>query len=188
MVREVFIELFCMPRSSLDNPNLRTGTGPRAFCILDQGEMYDEYGYWAEDENSGEVGFLPELEDVFWVFQDTESTWIASRFQGRKMRRGPAKGKGKGKGRKGFNEFKPYVKKKGKGNKGKAHEAEHENTGTPKGPGKKGKKGKYPSSGKGYEAEATPGAPKADAQPEPQGHISDGLWNKFCLTDHAGHI
>ena len=59
--------------------------------------MYDEYGYWAEDEDSGEVGFLPELEDVFWVYQDTEWTWIASRFQGRKMRRGPAKGKGKGK-------------------------------------------------------------------------------------------
>ena len=62
--------------------------------------MYDEYGYWAEDEDSGEVGFLPELEDVFWVYQDTEWTWIVSRFQGRKMRRGPAKGKGKGKGRK----------------------------------------------------------------------------------------
>ena len=39
VVREVFIELFCMPRSSLDNPTFRTGAGPKAFCILDQKEM-----------------------------------------------------------------------------------------------------------------------------------------------------
>ena len=59
-------------------------------------------------------------------------------------------------------------RRKEKENKGKAHEAEHETTGTPKGPGKKGKQGKYPSNGKGYDAEATPGAPQADAQPETQ--------------------
>ena len=59
IVRDVFLELFCMPKSSLDNPNLRASAGPRAFCILEQGELCDEYGYWAEDDDTGEVGFPP---------------------------------------------------------------------------------------------------------------------------------
>ena len=87
-----------MPKSSLENPSLRTGGGQRAFCILDQGEVAGEYGYWAEDDETGEEGFLPEMEDVFWTFQDDNWTWSPSYFQGRKIRRG--KGKSKGKGRK----------------------------------------------------------------------------------------
>ena len=115
VVREVFLELFCMPKSSLDNPSLRTGGGQRAFCILDQGEVAGEYGYWAEDDETGEEGFLPEMEDVFWTFQDDNWTWSPSYFQGRKIRRG--KGKGKGKGRKGRTQFTPF--RKGKTGKGK---------------------------------------------------------------------
>ena len=34
-VREVFMELFCMPKSSLDNPNLRAGGGQKLVCILE---------------------------------------------------------------------------------------------------------------------------------------------------------
>ena len=114
IVRDLFMELFCAPKSSLDNPNLRTSGGNRAFCVLEQGELCDEYGYWAEDEDTGEVGFLKEMEDVFWVYQDDEWAWAASYFQGRKVRKGAPKGKGKGKGHKGYTEFKPFKKGKGK--------------------------------------------------------------------------
>jgi hypothetical protein len=66
-VRDIFIELFCAPRSSLENPSLRTGSQGRSFCIMDHGDMDGTYGYWVEDDESGEVGFLPEVEDVFWT-------------------------------------------------------------------------------------------------------------------------
>ena len=62
-VRDMFIELLRAPRSSLENPSLRTGTvqNQRRFCILEEGEMD---GYWAEDDDTGDVGFLLELEDT----------------------------------------------------------------------------------------------------------------------------
>ena len=162
-VREVFMELFCMPKSALDNPNLRSGGSHRAFCILDQGELCEEYGYWAEDEETGEVGFLPELEDVFWVYQDHEWAWAVNRFQGRQVRRGAPKGKGKGKGHKGFNDFKPF-RKKGKGKGKHANEVDYEHSGGPPDKGKKGKKGK--GRGKGFETEAVAQSDTTAAPPE----------------------
>ena len=36
-------------------------------------------GYWAEDEDDGAEGFLEALEDVFWVYDDTEYTWYQRR-------------------------------------------------------------------------------------------------------------
>ena len=56
-------------------------------------------GYWSEDDSNGEVAFLLEFEDTFWVFDDT--AWMARRFAGRRFRKGQPKGKGKGKGAKG---------------------------------------------------------------------------------------
>ena len=52
-VRATFMELFCMPKSTVDCPNLRTSGGSRVFCALDQGELYEGYSYWAEDEDTG---------------------------------------------------------------------------------------------------------------------------------------
>ncbi len=66
--RDVMVELFCAPLSSLDNPSLRSttpATGRRSFCVIDDGELNGLFGYWVEDELTGEVGFLPEFEDVF---------------------------------------------------------------------------------------------------------------------------
>ncbi len=64
---DVFVELFYAPRSSLDNPSLRStipALGQRSFCVMDDdGDMDGVSGYWAEDELKGEVGFLPEFED-----------------------------------------------------------------------------------------------------------------------------
>ena len=153
-VREVFIELFCAPKSSLENPNLRSSGGgesrQRNFCVIDQGDLEGSAGYWVEDDESGEVGFLPEFEDVFWTFDDTNEVWASRHFRGRTMRRGNPKGGGKGKGYKGFKKFVPYWKKKGKG--GGKHDKNQGQDGSAnlaKGKGKgKGKKGKSKGKGK----------------------------------------
>jgi len=94
-VREVFIELFCAPRSSLDNPNLRGFSGGRSFCVTDQGEMDGNTGYWVEDDSNGEVGFLMEFEGTFGEFDDASYVWMARKFAGRRFRKGNPKGKGK---------------------------------------------------------------------------------------------
>ena len=38
-VRDAMSERFCAPKSSMDNPSLRTVTAVRSFCVLDKGEM-----------------------------------------------------------------------------------------------------------------------------------------------------
>jgi hypothetical protein len=123
-VREVFIELFCAPRSSLDNPNLRRFSGGRSFCVLDQGEMDGTTGYWVEDDGNGEVGFLMEFEDTFWVFDETSYVWMARKFAGRRFRKGQPKGKGKGKGAKGKSRFIPFKPRYKGGKKGQAHQTD----------------------------------------------------------------
>ena len=115
MVREIFVELFCAPRSSLENPNLRAGSQGRSFCILEEGDMDGIHGFWVEDDESLEVGFLPELEDVFWTFDDEADAWISRHFRGRRLRRGGAKGGGKGRGRGGKRRFSSSKGRKGKG-------------------------------------------------------------------------
>ena len=37
-LREAFIELFCAPKSGLDNPSYRTTGQGRSFCVFDYGE------------------------------------------------------------------------------------------------------------------------------------------------------
>ena len=107
-VREQLIELLCNPKNSLDNPNLsgggHRGSG-RSFCVMEDGDMDESFGYWCEDEDSGEVGFLPEFEDIFWLYDEVAEAWLSRPFKGRTVRRGTPKGRGKGKGRKGFFRF-----------------------------------------------------------------------------------
>jgi hypothetical protein len=173
VVREVMIELFCAPRSSLDNPNLRaSGSEMKAFVVLDEGELDGADGYWVEDEETGEEGFLNKFEDVFWTYDDMSWSWVARSFQGRRMRKGKGKGglKGKGKGSKGRGYFRPFGQK-GKGKDGTAHyEASGEALAAYKGKGKKGKgkkgkasqgkpeagKGKGPFEGKGLAVDSQP--------------------------------
>ena len=112
---EMFIELFCAHRASLENPSLRTGSQGRNFCIMEHGDMDGTYGYWVQDDECGEVGFLPEVEDVFWTYDEINDVWNSQYFKGRRLRRGPTKGKGKGKGSSGRRRFNTRRKGKGKG-------------------------------------------------------------------------
>ena len=51
-VRTVFVELFCSPKSLMENPSLQTsgydGNLNRTFIVEDLSE--DEFGQWATDE------------------------------------------------------------------------------------------------------------------------------------------
>ena len=59
LLRRTFQEHFCTT-NSLENPNLREsgGHGMKSFCIMEDVEYEGSYGYWAEDEDTEEVGFL----------------------------------------------------------------------------------------------------------------------------------
>ena len=60
IVRSTFMELFCAPRSSIENPNLRPATGQRSFCVIEYGELDGVCGNWVEDDETGEEGFVPD--------------------------------------------------------------------------------------------------------------------------------
>ena len=163
-LREVYLEVFCATRTSVENPLLAPSghAGRKTFLVLDEGYLDTYEGFWVEDEEDGAEGFLELDEDTFWVFDDDSAAWFQRRFQGRKMRRGKGggkrKGKGKGKGRGGRRFFK---KKKGRSHmtedQSDAWQAwdwqdqsldedwswqETEESYAAKGKGKKGKKGK----------------------------------------------
>ena len=163
-LREVYLEVFCTTRTSVENPLLAPSghAGRKTFLVLDEGYLDTYEGFWVEDKEDGAEGFLELDEDTFWVFDDDSAAWFQRRFQGRKMRRGKGgskrKGKGKGKGRGGRRFFK---KKKGRSHmtedQSDAWQAwdwqdqswdedwswqETEESYAAKGKGKKGKKGK----------------------------------------------
>merc|ERR1712026_613740 len=112
-LREAFIELFCAPKSGLDNPSFRTTGQGRSFCVQDYGECEGQYGYWVQDDETEEEGFGPEFEDVFWTFDEQSEAWISHRFKHRRLKKGKGKGRGKSKG-------------KGKGSRGGVWEEEEE--------------------------------------------------------------
>ena len=127
-LRDIFLEMFCTTKTSVDNPMIQPSAigQRRSFLVLEEGELEGTDGYWAEDDEDGAEGFLDALEDVFWVYDDTNYTWYQRRFQGRQPRRGgkgKGKRKGRGKGRGGRRFFRSRRKGKGKGKrrKGRAH-------------------------------------------------------------------
>ena len=64
----------------------------RQFLVIEQGEVESVYGYWVQDDDTGEEGFLPEFDDVLWTYDDKNDVWASSFFHGRMLRN---KGKGK---------------------------------------------------------------------------------------------
>ena len=74
LIREAFIELFCAPKSSIENPSFRVSGQGRNFCVLDYGDCEGSSGYWAMDEETGEEGFLEEYNEVFWTYDETNAS------------------------------------------------------------------------------------------------------------------
>ena len=153
-VNDMFRELCCNNKTGLDNPYMNTAPMSKAFICLEAGTMDDQPGHWAEDEQ-GDVGFLPDYEDKFYVFDDSQQCWLTRTFRSRVTRRG--KGKGKGKGKKGRSRFRPYGKGKGKSAKG-VSEAWTESDAW----AAKGRKGKRKGKGKSKGYDKDPSSGKAD--------------------------
>ncbi|OLP89146.1 Kinesin-like protein Klp59C [Symbiodinium microadriaticum] len=118
-LREVYLEIFCTTKTSVENPLLApSGHGGRkTFLVIDEGYLDKQEGYWVEDEEDGAEGFLEADEDTFWVYDEDNYTWFQRRFQGRKIKRG-FKGhrKGKSKGRKGSGGRRFFKNRKGRSN------------------------------------------------------------------------
>ena len=98
VVRTLFVELFCTPRSSIENPSLRvSGYGNdrnRSFLVGESAE--DEYGQWATDEITGEQGYVDDERSCFWTWDDKEYAWQSRLFKGRQLKRRREKEKEKG--------------------------------------------------------------------------------------------
>eukprot|EP00971_Amphidinium_carterae_P160115 3173823-Amphidinium_carterae.1 len=110
---EVTRALLFYPKSSIENPSWgQQSSGQRSFLVIQQRECFGTSGYWVEDDETGEEGFLEEFQDTFWVHDEAQSFWIQRRFGGRFMRK--RKGKGKGKGYSGRPFFRPFQSKGGK--------------------------------------------------------------------------
>ncbi len=70
-----FIELSCLTKTALDNPGMRGPAASRSFCVLDEGELEGQTGFWIEDEDPGEIGFADAWEDVFWTHDEQAEAW-----------------------------------------------------------------------------------------------------------------
>eukprot|EP00439_Symbiodinium_sp_Y106_P038858 s3756_g4.t1 len=115
-LREVYLEIFCTTKTSVDPLPAPSGHGGRKTVLgIDEGYLDNHEGYWVEDD---EGGFLETDDDTFWVYDEENYTWFQRRFQGRKMRRGFKGGrrKGKGKGGKGSGGRRFFKKRKGRSN------------------------------------------------------------------------
>ena len=69
-LREVYLEIFCTTKTSVDNPLLAPSGGSKTFLVIDEGYLDSYEGYWVEDEEDGAEGFLEADEDTFCVYDD----------------------------------------------------------------------------------------------------------------------
>ena len=82
LIRTALLELFCAPRSSLDNHSFRPSNQQKTFLVQAYGELEGSPGYWAAEEETGPEGFVQEFEDIFWTHDEVADDWIARRFKG----------------------------------------------------------------------------------------------------------
>ena len=66
-LRTTFLELFCTPKSSMENPSLcvsgHVSSMNRTFIVEDYAE--DNFGQWAKDEVTGEQGYVDDERSCF---------------------------------------------------------------------------------------------------------------------------
>ena len=136
-VKELFMEVFCTTRTSIQDPQLQQRRRS-TFLVLEDGELEGEEGLWVVDEETQEEGFISlYTEDEFWVLQ-AKGGYVRKRVHGRTFKRSGSKGKGKRKGKRpGFR-----ARSRGKGYSTESFENYPDNSSYyQKGKGKKGKKG-----------------------------------------------
>ena len=99
-VKTVFVELFCTPKSSMENPSLRvsghSGSTNRTFIVENNAE--DEYGQWATDEVTREQGIDDEKSCFLDVGRHRVCLGIQTIQRSLSVKKRKGKGNGKGKG------------------------------------------------------------------------------------------
>ena len=100
-VRTVFVELFCTPKSSMENSSLHvSGHGSsmnRTFIVEDCAE--DDFGQWGTDEVTGEQGHIDGGRSFSWTWDDNGYAWQSRPVKGRHVKRREGQGKEKRTGR-----------------------------------------------------------------------------------------
>ena len=81
-VRTVFVELFCTPKSSMENPSLRGNKSGIAEDFIE-----DELGQWAADEVTGEQGYIDDEGSCFRTWDNDEYAWRSRSFRTRKLKK-----------------------------------------------------------------------------------------------------
>ena len=61
ILRTAVVEIFCAPRSPLDNPSFRPSNQQRTFLVRDYGELEGSTGYWAAADKNGQAGLVNNL-------------------------------------------------------------------------------------------------------------------------------
>ena len=140
-VKQLFLELFWVPRTGVADPNI-AHRKRSSFFIIGEGETEEgEQGFWVVDEDTGKEGFTGlYTENEFWVL-GAKGSYSKRRLFGRAFKKGKPKGYGK-KGKRSRPGFR--LRSKGKGYA--AWEDDQSDSalcgrGKYKGKGKKGKKG-----------------------------------------------
>lgn len=76
-VKQLLMELFASTRTGVAYPLLHHNRRT-TFLVLDEGSLDDEEGYWVQDADTGEEGFVSLFaEDEFWVLQRTSLIPVA---------------------------------------------------------------------------------------------------------------
>ena len=84
-LREVYLEIFCTTKTTVDNPFLApSGHGGRkTFLVIEEGHLGGSEGYWVEDEDDGAEGFLEAEKDAFRTYDGENYSWFQQCFHSR---------------------------------------------------------------------------------------------------------
>ena len=140
-MKQLFLELFCVSRTGVADPNIAHRKKSSFYIIEEGGTEEGEQGFWVVDEDTGEEGFTGlDTESEFWVL-GAKGSYSKRRLFGRSFKKGKPKGYGK-KGKRSRPGFRPRSKGEGYA----AWEVDQSDSalwgkGKYKGKGKKGKKG-----------------------------------------------
>ena len=96
-VKTQFLQLFCVSRTSISDPQLQyrpSRRRRRTYFIEEYGTMDGEEGYCVTDETICEQGFMALYDDYFLALKVDGQGYRRRKIRGRKFRKGKGKGKG----------------------------------------------------------------------------------------------
>ena len=86
-VQEAYKTLFASVRTGIGNHMVRPRTsrtrGKRSFYLFEAGQFDGEEGYWAEDVDTNQEGFLSTENDIFWTLDEAKEGWHEANVAGR---------------------------------------------------------------------------------------------------------